>query len=161
MSKDKTADTSATTEVTTGVTTRVLQGNDCKQIILLDGNKPYGNGKRSEQGKTYAQYRLGQIVFNVPNDSSFPADHKSGDIQTVSLNNVIVDKKVVDETTGEQTIVQVAGLEFDYHISKTQVTADRNFEFAGKKMDAQMEMFTKMKSQPVSEDFLIQLLQQA
>lgn len=138
----------------------VLQGRECLKIILLDGNKPYGKGKRQEQGKTYSQFRFGQIVFNVPNDSSFPADHKAGDLKTVSLNNVTVDKEVVDDK-GNVTTIGVAGLEFDYHISKTQDRADRMDEFEDKKLDVQIAMFGKMQSQPVTEDFLIKLLQQA
>lgn len=131
----------------------ILTGRDCRKIICLSNGNAYGKGKRHEQGKTYSQFRLGNIVFTVADDSPFVADHKNGNLDEVSLNNTLVDKKTIDED-GNETTTQVAGLEFDYHFTKTQELSDA-------KHNAQMKAFATLASAPVTDDFLAQLLSNA
>jgi len=144
MSKENTT----ATEVATGTT--ILMGRDCRKIICLENGKAYGKGKRSEQGKTYSQYRLGNIVFNVPDDSPFVADHKSGNLEEVGFINGMIDKIIIDDE-GNETTTKVPSLEFDYHFSKAQELADAKHTY-------QMEMFKTLASQPVTDSFLAQLL---
>lgn len=142
--------TAKTTANEVATETTILTGRDCRKIICLQNGKAYGKGKRSEQGKTYSQYRLGTIVFNVPDDSPFVEDHKNGNLDEVGLNNVIIDKTIIDDE-GNETIEKVAGFEFDYHFTKTQELADAKHTY-------QMEMFKTLASQPVTDSFLAQLL---
>jgi len=128
----------------------ILRDKDCRKIICLSNGNAYGKGKRHEQGKTYSQFRLGKIVFTVADDNPFVADHKNGNLDEVSLNNTLVDKKTIDDE-GNEVITQVAGLEFDYHFTKTQELSDA-------KHNAQMKAFATLASSPVTDDFLAQLL---
>ena len=130
--------------------TTILKGRDCRKIICLENGKAYGKGKRKEAGKTYSQFRLGTIVFNVPDDSPFVADHKAGNIDEIGFINGMIDKIIVDEE-GNETTTQIPSLEFDYHFTKTQELADA-------KHDYQMEMFKTLASQPITDTFLAQLL---
>lgn len=139
------------TEVATGNV--ILTGRDCRKIICLSNGNAYGKGKRQEQGKTYSQFRLGNIVFTVADDSPFVADHKNGNLDEVSLNNTLVDKKTIDDA-GNEVITQIPGLEFDYHFTKTQELSDA-------KHNAQMKAFATLASAPVTDDFLAQLLSNA
>lgn len=131
----------------------ILTGKDCRKIICLSNGNAYGKGKRHEQGKTYSQFRLGKIVFTVADDSPFVADHKNGNLEEVSLNKTLIDKKTIDEE-GNETIEQVPGLEFDYHFTRTQELADA-------KHTAQMKAFATLASAPVTDEFLAQLLNNA
>jgi hypothetical protein len=131
----------------------ILTGRDCRKIICLSNNNAYGRGKRQEQGKTYSQFRLGNIVFTVADDSPFVADHKNGNLEEVSLNKTLIDKKTIDEE-GNEIIEKVPGLEFDYHFTKMQELSDA-------KHNAQMKAFATLASAPVTDDFLAQLLNNA
>ena len=133
--------------------TTILTGKDCRKIICLSNGNAYGRGKRQEQGKTYSQFRLGKIVFTVADDNPFVVDHKNGNLDEVSLNQTLVDKKVIDED-GNETVEQIPGLEFDYHFTKTQELSDA-------KHSAQMKAFATLASQPITDDFLAQLLNNA
>lgn len=144
MSKENTTATEAVT------TNTVLNGKDCRKIICLTNGNPYKSGKRKDAGKTYSQYRLGTIVFNVPDDSPFVADQKAGNLDTVEFINGTIDKVTIDED-GNEVTKQVPSLEFDYHFTKSQELTDA-------KHDYQMKLFSNLASQPVTDDFLAALM---
>lgn len=147
MATDKNTATAVASE------TVILTGKDCRKIICLSNDNAYGRGKRQEQGKKYSQFRLGKIVFTVANDNPFVEDHKNGNLDEVSLNKTLIDKKIIDED-GNETVEQVPGLEFDYHFTRTQEEADA-------KHYAKMQGFAKLASAPITDDFLAQLLSNA
>ena len=141
-----------TTTATEVATTTILTGRDCRKIICLSNGNAFGKGKRQEQGKTYSQFRLGNIVFIVADDSPFVADHKAGNLDEVGFNNGTIAKISIDEK-GNEVTTQVPSLEFDYHFTKTQELNDA-------KHNAQMKAFATLSSQPITDEFLAQLLNQ-
>ena len=146
----------------------ILKGlEDCSRIICLSNGNAYGKGKRQQQGKTYSQFRLGKIVFTVADDNPFVADQKAGILTKVELNKTLVDKKSIDED-GNETVEQVPGLEFDYHLTskqtnsfKDQSVIDEEFELKLANIKFKREAFSSLASKPITDDFLAQLLNNA
>jgi len=110
---------------------------------------------------------LGKIVFTVADDNPFVADQKAGILTKVELNKTLVDKKSIDED-GNETVEQVPGLEFDYHLTskqtnsfKDQSVIDEEFELKLANIKFKREAFSSLASKPITDDFLAQLLNNA
>jgi hypothetical protein len=147
----------ATNVATENIETVLTGVNECKKIICISDNNPYGKGKRNELGKTYSLYRYGKIAFTVATDNPFVADHKAGNLYQVSLLNGTAPKKTIDED-GNEIITQVPSLEFDYHITQDQETAGDEFELKKATIQFKKDAFKSITSKPITDDFLAQLL---
>jgi|688.fasta_scaffold541242_1 hypothetical protein len=166
MSKETTTATEVATEITLD-NKIILKGlEDCARIICINNDNPYKSGKRKEAGKTYSLFRLGTIVFNVANDSPFVADHKEGILTKVELNKTLVDKKSIDDE-GNEIVEKVSGLELDYHLTNKQTNSfkdqsiiDDEFELKLARIAFKREAFKNLSSQPITDEFLAQLLNQ-
>jgi hypothetical protein len=153
------------TEIATEVENVILKGlEDCSKIICISSDNAYGKGKRHEQGKTYSQFRLGNIVFTVGTDSPFVADQKAGIVTKVELRKTLVPKKTIDDS-GNEVINEVPGLEFDYHLSTNQTNAFKDQLLVDEEHEMKLELlrlkqtaFKSIASKPITEDFLTQLL---
>ncbi len=160
MSKENTPVTEVTTD-----NKLILKGlEDCSRIICISSDNAYKTGKRGTEKKTYSLYRINNTVFTVPNDSPFVADQKEGILTKVELNKTIVDKKDIDDN-GNETIKQIEGLEFDYHLTNKQTNSfkdqsliDEEFEMKLAHIAFKREAFKTLSSQPVTDAFLAQLL---
>jgi hypothetical protein len=165
VAQEENVATEVATETVVSETTKViLEEEQVLEIVPLDQNKPYANkgkGIRHAQGKTYAQFRYNGIVFNVPNDLPFPVDFGAGNVKKVSLIETKIPDVEIDDKGQEKTVGTKKGYEFDYHITYAQADAIDDNRLRDIKRKAQMKMYAKMDTQPITENFLIQLLNQA
>lgn len=144
---------------------RILNGlEECAKIICISNDNPYKRGKRSENGKTFSMYRLGNIVFTVDTDNPFVKDHKEGNVMKVEFNKTIVDKIVVDDN-GKESVTKVDGLELDYHLTKTQMNSFTDQAIIDEEMGLKLAnlkfkkaAFETLVTKPVTDEFLAQLL---
>ena len=100
-----------------------LIGKDTRRVVKLSGTFFYKEGTKmiEEFPLGYHRYRYNGVVFTVPVDNDFHADHKAGKVHEIVIN------QVEDDDDKELTRYQ-----FDTHINKQAYIEDAMF-------DAQME----------------------
>ena len=135
-----------------------LTGKAVYSISFSEANLAYKEGsKRGQKGKTYTRYTRNGIAFAVDSDHPFNADFNNGQVKSVTL---IKGEAELDKVDSEGNIVKVLSptLQFASYINKNQWDTIRDEEEADAKSEFIIARFKKLKTEPVSADFMSALL---
>ena len=134
-----------------------LTGKGVYSISFVEANVPYKKGKRNEADKTFTRYSRNNIAFSVPTEHPFNADFANGQVKSVTLTMGTAEIDKVDDN-GDITKVTVPTIQFASYINKNQWETVRNEELEDAKAEFAISRFKKLKTEPVSADFLNALL---
>lgn len=134
-----------------------LTGKGVYSISFVEANVPYKKGKRNENGKTFTRYSRNNIAFSVPTEHPFNADFANGQVKSVTLTMGTAEIDKVNDN-GDITKVTVPTIQFASYINKNQWETVRNEELEDAKAEFAISRFKKLKTEPVSADFLNALL---
>ena len=143
--------------VTDSSNTIELLGKDIYSISFAESGIPYKNGQRKEKGKTFTRYTRGNIAFSIPDEHPFNQDFANGQVKSVILTKGSTELERVNDE-GESTTVTVNTLNFASYINKSQWATLRNEELEDAKSEFAIARFRKLKSEPVSAEFLNALM---
>lgn len=134
-----------------------LTGKGVYSISFVEANVPYKKGKRNENGKTFTRYSRNNVAFSVPTEHPFNADFANGQVKSVTLTMGTAEIDKVDDN-GDITKVTVPTIQFASYINKNQWDTIRDEEEADAKSEFIIARFKKLKTEPVSADFMSALL---
>lgn len=135
-----------------------LTGKGVYSISFVEANLPYKEGsKRGQKGKTFTRYSRNNIAFAVDSDHPFNADFANGQVKSVTLTLGTAEIDKVDDN-GDINKVTVPTIQFASYINKSQWETIRNEELEDAKAEFAISRFKKLKTEPVSADFLSALL---
>lgn len=134
-----------------------LVGKDIYSIAFVESGIPYKTGKRNEKGKTFTRYTRNNIAFAIPDEHPFNKDFANGQVKSVILTQ---GKSVIDrvDDEGKDVPTEIATLNFASYINKAQWNTIRDEELEDAKAEFAIARFKKLKSEPVSADFLNALM---
>lgn len=130
--------------------TKTLTGAQCDEITCIRTGSPYKTGQRAIDGATFNSYRFDGTVFTVESSNPFCKDFENGRLATVKLIEGTRLKTIINED-GSESEESVPSFEFDSHTSMQQ-------EMNRAKHEYQKKAFANLATQPVTDEFLAQLL---
>lgn len=134
-----------------------LVGKDIYSISFVESGIAYKTGKRSEKGKMFTRYTRNNVAFAIPDEHPFNMDFANGQVKSVILTEGTTEIDRVDDN-GDSNTVKIPTIQFASYINKMQWATLRDEELADAKSEFAIARFRKLKSEPVSAEFLNALM---
>jgi len=126
-----------------------LIDEQCDEVSVISHNKPYKNGQRAKDKKTFSQFKYNNVVFTVDSENPFISAFAEGKIDSIKLTEGTRESVTVDANGEEQTAI-VPTLTFDSYISFAQTLNRAEHK-------SKIARFKHLEATPVSADLLSEL----